>query len=717
MKKKLISFAIAFALLSQTLVFAGGLTTAVKELSSLAKNAGVTSTSVIIGSEVKGSGDTDFVSQTTDTSFDYRASIDFLDVMAKFNEYYDTAREHAEGYAAAFDAAMATGKFTVTITYPTDITGPSSLPTKSELSLKMPGGSAFEIDKVETAAGEYKVIFNVKDGITIYDLNKDIGVKDAAGKYTGMKFAPIILGLDGLTAAHKNTYITATLNGSVDFIEADETTPFVTLDFNGSATATAFYSTSSTGGGTTTGGGGGSSDSGNTGTGGSTTSSTNGESTTTTTTSQSGNTTTATATTTNSDGTTSTTTTTTTTSGNTTTTTANTTNSDGTTSTTTTTTTTSGNTTTTTANTTNSDGSTSTTKETATDNEDGSKTVLTETETTTADGEVATEITTVTEKDVSSDATVGVHKSYSTTTVTIVETKPNDVKPGFIGLGWAASPFATPDIDYNGTSVITVEVPVEVTTEVTEHTDENGDKTYTETVSEVAESITKYQNYAYMEIPEAFEKPITEEGLFVHKPYINGYPDGGVKPDNNMTREEVATAFVNILNDTFKETYATTEQNFPDVANDRWSNDPIATLTNAGILVGDDAGNFNPAKPITRAEFATIAAKFVPDAEPATNYFTDIDSHWAKDSILKVFGLGWTKGRGDGTFDPDAPITRAEVMQIINTMWTRFAKYDESENDWPDLNADAWYFDTVMDATTENVFARSENGVREVRVD
>ncbi|MBR4721024.1 MAG: S-layer homology domain-containing protein [Clostridia bacterium] len=690
MKKKLISFAIAFALLSQTLVFAGGLTTAVKELSSLAKNAGVTSTSVIIGSEVKGSGDTDFVSQTTDTSFDYRASIDFLDVMAKFNEYYDTAREHAEGYAAAFDAAMATGKFTVTITYPTDITGPSSLPTKSELSLKMPGGSAFEIDKVETAAGEYKVIFNVKDGITIYDLNKDIGVKDAAGKYTGMKFAPIILGLDGLTAAHKNTYITATLNGSVDFIEADETTPFVTLDFNGSATATAFYSTSSTGGGTTTGGGGGSSDSGNTGTGGSTTSSTNGESTTTTTTSQSGNTTTATATTTNSDGTTSTTTTTTTTSGN---------------------------TTTTTANTTNSDGSTSTTKETATDNEDGSKTVLTETETTTADGEVATEITTVTEKDVSSDATVGVHKSYSTTTVTIVETKPNDVKPGFIGLGWAASPFATPDIDYNGTSVITVEVPVEVTTEVTEHTDENGDKTYTETVSEVAESITKYQNYAYMEIPEAFEKPITEEGLFVHKPYINGYPDGGVKPDNNMTREEVATAFVNILNDTFKETYATTEQNFPDVANDRWSNDPIATLTNAGILVGDDAGNFNPAKPITRAEFATIAAKFVPDAEPATNYFTDIDSHWAKDSILKVFGLGWTKGRGDGTFDPDAPITRAEVMQIINTMWTRFAKYDESENDWPDLNADAWYFDTVMDATTENVFARSENGVREVRVD
>ena len=78
--------------------------------------------------------------------------------------------------------------------------------------------------------------------------------------------------------------------------------------------------------------------------------------------------------------------------------------------------------------------------------------------------------------------------------------------------------------------------------------------------------------------------------------------------------------------------------------------------------------------------------------------------------------MGWTKGRGDGTFDPDAPITRAEVMQIINTMWTRFAKYDKSENSWSDLSTEAWYYDTVMDATTENTFTRSANGVREVRV-
>ena len=741
MKKKIISFAIAFALLSQTMVFAGGLSDLVNSFRTIPAEPHEKVTATVKG-EVKahGAAATDYAATTSVANFDYKASIDMSNVRSAFNTYYGFGKHLADTtYASDFDNSIVTGQFTITFDVPTTVSQ-SAVAAYPFASLAIPAGPIFDIVSVDSTTTVGKIVYTakVKDSTPLTVLT----LKNNLATYLG----DFELEADDLTAASTNALISVSLDGYVNIAEAaPDNTHYATIRFTGGpSTATAYYYTSS---GSTAGGvSNNTNNNNNTNTTPGTSTSDNGESKTETSSKTQGNTTTTTSTTTNSDGSSSSTTTTTTVSGNTTTTTSTTTNSDGSSSSTkktttknsdgstttnstttnsdgsssstTTNTTVSGNTTTTTSTTTNSDGSSVNATETTTKNDDGSTTTVTETAATASDGEETAEVVTVTEKVVDGDnVSKGVHRSHTTTTVTLVETKPNDEKPGFIGLGWSTSPFAASNIDYDGTSVLVAEVPTEIVTEITEHTDENGNTTYTETVSEISEPITKYQNYAYMQIPEAFQDTTTEEGLFVHKPYINGYPDGEVKPDNNMTREEVATAFVNILNDAFKEVYATTEQDFPDVASDRWSNDPIALLTNAGILVGDDKGNFNPAKPITRAEFATIASKFVPDAEVATNYFTDIDNHWAKDSILKVFGLGWTKGRGDGTFDPDAPITRAEVMQIINTMWTRFAKYEKSENHWPDLGTNAWYFDTVMDATTENVFARSENGVREVRVD
>ena len=762
MKRKLLSFAIAFALLAQTVVFSatGDLTGIIASVFSTSGGHTTRTIDAKVTSKAKGaSTGGDFVTgYVTDANFDYAASIDMSGIVANFNSLYDEAKKDVAGYFSDFEASNITGTFTITFK---DVKGSitGTVPTTGELNSQFPSGSLFSVTGVDDSTSGTVKVTVVSAPVTVAALKADI---DGANKY----LADIEMIKTGLTASEQNSVITVALNGTVNIAETGYA-PFAVLTFKGNDSITTYYY----GGG----GGGGSSSTTTTPSSGTTTS-TNGESTTQSTTTTSGNTSTTTSTTTNSDGSTSSTSSKTTTSGNTSTTNSKTEEkaADG-----TKTTTESESKTTQ-----NSDGSKTTVENESTtvENPDGTKTniekqketeekkitddegneikqtiteetIVETTETSdnpdepapapttsyrktiveeTADGTVTVEITTTdssddenakeytvkttTEKPAESDASVGVTTSHATKTVTVVENKPNDEKPGFIGLGWSTSPFAPADIDYDGTSVLTEEVPVEIVTTVTEITDENGNVTYETTIEETTETIAKHQQYAYMEIPEAFENTTTEDGLFVHKPYINGYPDGEVKPTNNMTREEVATAFVNILNDTFKETYATTEQDFPDVESSRWSNNPIATLTNAGILVGDDAGNFNPAKPITRAEFATIAAKFVPDAAPATNYFTDIDGHWAQDSILKVFGLGWTKGRGDGTFDPDAPITRAEVMQIINTMWTRFAKYDKSENSWSDLSTEAWYYDTVMDATTENTFTRSANGVREVRV-
>ncbi len=224
---------------------------------------------------------------------------------------------------------------------------------------------------------------------------------------------------------------------------------------------------------------------------------------------------------------------------------------------------------------------------------------------------------------------------------------------------------------------------------------------------EITEDTTLYPRYVSLKAPEQL---ISEE----HVAYIVGYPDGEVKPNENMTREEVIAAFYRLLKPEFRATIETTNNDFADVSADRWSNTAISTMANGGFIVGDN-GNFNPSKPITRAEFVTIANKFLAaDAEPAVNYFTDISGHWAENAILLATGQFWISGYEDSTFRPDNNITRAEVMTIINKMLVRYGDVNATAiTQWPDINKNDWFYSSVIEATNENKYERHADGWNE----
>lgn len=235
------------------------------------------------------------------------------------------------------------------------------------------------------------------------------------------------------------------------------------------------------------------------------------------------------------------------------------------------------------------------------------------------------------------------------------------------------------------------------------------------------EGLKIYPRYVNLKVPEQLiNGDLTgDENCREHVLYIVGYPDGEVKPQRNVSREEVMAAFYRLLEEGFRAEIETTENPFPDLEMDRWSEKSIATMANGGFVRGDDEGNVRPGDMITRGEFAQIASQFVPaDAEPAPNFFSDIDDHWAKDAILKIAGQYWVVGYEDGTFRADAFITRAEMMTIINKMLVRYAEHDTVyAKQWPDLKKTDWYYDAVIEATTHNYYQRLDNRWQETWVD
>ncbi len=198
-----------------------------------------------------------------------------------------------------------------------------------------------------------------------------------------------------------------------------------------------------------------------------------------------------------------------------------------------------------------------------------------------------------------------------------------------------------------------------------------------------------------------------------HFAYIVGYPDGEVKPQNNITREEVATIFYRLLREDKRAEVTTTKNDFSDVDASRWSNKAISTLANGGYINGYADGTFGPAKPITRAEFATMATRYAVLAGDKNFNFSDVVNHWAKDYINKAAAAGWVNGYSDGTFGPQKHITRAEVMTIINRMLVRYVDADGVHADaklWSDMNGSEWYYWTVIEATNAHDYERREDG-------
>lgn len=203
-----------------------------------------------------------------------------------------------------------------------------------------------------------------------------------------------------------------------------------------------------------------------------------------------------------------------------------------------------------------------------------------------------------------------------------------------------------------------------------------------------------------------------------HFAYVIGYPDGTVKPENNITREEVATIIYRLFRAEARDTIAATENNFSDVEAERWSNKAISTMAKGEIVNGYEDGTFKPAAPITRAEFATMMARLVGDeVKTVGKYeFTDISGHWAEANVKKAAGLMWILGYEDGSFKPDKNITRAEAMTIINRVLVRYVNNEGLHADavkWPDNSADSWYYNAVNEATNTHEFERSEDKINE----
>lgn len=202
-----------------------------------------------------------------------------------------------------------------------------------------------------------------------------------------------------------------------------------------------------------------------------------------------------------------------------------------------------------------------------------------------------------------------------------------------------------------------------------------------------------------------------------HFAYIIGKPDGNVHPLGNITRAEVVTIFFRIMTEEARSENWGEINEFSDVTEGMWYNHAVCTAVNAGLIKGMPDGTFGGDRNITRAEFATIAARFLDTATQPAETFTDIEGHWAEADINRATVAGWIKGVGDGKFNPDAYITRAEVMTLVNRMLNR--KFDETNTladmvVWADnMDKDIWYYGDVQEATNDHEYERKAGTLTE----
>lgn len=205
----------------------------------------------------------------------------------------------------------------------------------------------------------------------------------------------------------------------------------------------------------------------------------------------------------------------------------------------------------------------------------------------------------------------------------------------------------------------------------------------------------------------------------IHFNYVIGYTDGTIRPSNNISRAEVATIFFRLLTDEARTQYDKTTSSFSDIKDGAWCCRAIATLTNMGIIKGYTDGSFQPNKSITRAELATIIARFA-KLDVNTKTFSDINGHWAQKNIELAAGNGWINGYEDGTFRPNNNITRAETFAMINRVLDRQTESvsdllpTSDMNMWSDnLNENAWYYKDVQEATNYHKCDRVGDSVYE----
>lgn len=238
-----------------------------------------------------------------------------------------------------------------------------------------------------------------------------------------------------------------------------------------------------------------------------------------------------------------------------------------------------------------------------------------------------------------------------------------------------------------------------------------GDSVKSITIGTGTNEIIFYYTRAYH--PSTPSKPTLNTGD--HYAYVMGYPDGMVRPNGSITRAEVSAILFRLLSDKTRDEYFTTESSFTDVKAGAWYNNSIATLEKAGVIVDTAKGGaFRPNEAITRAELAAMLAQFS-DAKPVKGVkFSDVSAeHWAYEAIAIAAKMGWIEGYPDGTFRPDATITRAEMMTLVNRALERVPSDEDHLLSkrvmltFPDCKSGDWFYIAVQEATNSHTYERA----------
>ena len=273
--------------------------------------------------------------------------------------------------------------------------------------------------------------------------------------------------------------------------------------------------------------------------------------------------------------------------------------------------------------------------------------------------------------------------------------------------------------------------------------DENGSKNYSGLYTNNSATLYPVDSNSKPGVPENFLKPTvsyTVKGSSGshsggsrpslntkdHYGYIIGYPvdyytgqpttdqtKKPVRPEGKITRAEVATIYFRMLTDESRTKFWSQSNSYSDVKAGDWFNNAVSTLSNAGIIAGYEDGSFRPNGYITRAEFATIAARFFDVTYNGKDLFPDISGHWAKDYINQAANKGFVNGYEDGTFKPDRNITRAEAVTLVNRTLDRHPDKNHFTKDmlvWPDnMDQTKWYYADMQEATNSHTYQMKEN--------
>ena len=204
-----------------------------------------------------------------------------------------------------------------------------------------------------------------------------------------------------------------------------------------------------------------------------------------------------------------------------------------------------------------------------------------------------------------------------------------------------------------------------------------------------------------------------------HYAYLLGYENGTVRPNGSISRAEVATVLFRLLKDDVRMQNLTKDNAYSDVSGTAWYAAAVSTLSKMGVISGYPDGTFRPNAPITRAEFAAMIARFDETAKSADTPFTDISGHWAENAIGKAYGNGWIKGSNKTVFCPESNLTRAETATLLNRVLHRLP---EKESDllanqiaWPDNPETFWGYLAIQEATNSHEYERKADGVHEMQ--